>query len=108
MLQEFGAKLGKFLNVPAAGRISQYARPVFPKSSGVNEHTNGLVREFFPKSQDLREVDPGEVRGVQDMLNTRPRRVLSYRTPAEVFCEALEAVGGRSSAFALDLCSCRE
>lgn len=84
-----------------------FAAPYHSWERGLNEHTNGLVREFFPKSQDLREVDPREVRRVEELLNTRPRRVLNYRMPAEVFCEALEAVGGKSSVVS-ELCSWRE
>ena len=84
-----------------------FATPYHSWERGLNEHTNGLVREFFPKSQNLRKVDPREVKRVEELLNTRPRRVLDYRTPAEVFYEALEAVGGKSSVVS-ELCSWRE
>ena len=58
----------------------------------MNEHTNGLVRQYFPKSTDLRTIGAQEVRRVQDRLNNRPRKSLGYRTPAEVFRRALDAV----------------
>ncbi len=74
-----------------------FARPYHSWERGLNEHTNGLVREFFPKSSELRNVDPEEVERVADMLNTRPRKALDYRTPAEVFSEALEAIGKKNS-----------
>ena len=74
-----------------------FATPYHSWERGLNEHTNGLVREFFPKSVDLRKADPREVKRVEDLLNNRPRRALDYRTPAEVFCEALAAVAGKSS-----------
>ena len=61
-----------------------FATPYHSWERGLNEHTNGLVREFFPKSQDLRKIDPKEVEKVQKLLNNRPRRVLGYRTPADV------------------------
>ena len=80
-----------------------FATPYHSWERGLNEHTNGLVREFFPKKQDLRKVDPREVKYVEDMLNNRPRKALGYRMPAEVFGEAL----GKSHAI-LDLCSWRE
>ena len=80
-----------------------FATPYHSWERGLNEHTNGLVREFFPKSLNLREVDPREVKYVEDMLNNRPRKVLGCRTPGEVFSEAL----GKSQAV-LDLCSWRE
>ena len=85
-----------------------FAAPYHSWERGLNEHTNGLVREFIPKSQDLRDIDPVKVGMVQDMLNTRPRKALGYRTPAEVLCEALEALGGKSSTVAPALCRWRE
>ena len=57
----------------------------------MNEHTNGLVRDWFPKSTDFRKVDPADVRWVRDALNDRPRRVPGVRKPGDVFGEALAA-----------------
>ena len=54
----------------------------------LNEHTNGLVRQYFPKATDFHEVLGEDVRRVEELLNGRPRKVLNYRTPAEVFNEA--------------------
>ncbi len=84
-----------------------FATPYHSWERGLNEHTNGLVREFFPKSWDLREVDPKEVERVAELLNTRPRKALDYRMPAEVFSEALGVVGKKNSIIS-DLCSRRE
>lgn len=85
-----------------------FAAPYHSWERGLNEHTNGLVREFFPKKQDLRKVNPGEVKRVQDLINTRPRKALDYRTPAEVFYEELEAVGVKNSGIVPDLCTWTE
>jgi len=52
---------------------------------GTNENTNGLVRQFFPKGTDFHTVTHAEAREVQNLLNHRPRAVLRYRTPYEVF-----------------------
>ena len=68
-----------------AGRV---LRPAVPLLRGLNEHANGLVRQYFGKSESLREVDPAKVRRVTDLLNGRPRKVLGYQTPAAVFAEA--------------------
>jgi IS30 family transposase len=65
-----------------------FARPYHSWERGLNEHTNGLVRQYFGKSESLREVDPAKVRRVTDLLNGRPRKVLGYQTPAAVFAEA--------------------
>ena len=59
-----------------------FARPYHSWERGLNEHTNGLVRQYFGKSESLREVDPAKVRRVMDLLNGRPRKVLGYRTPS--------------------------
>ena len=61
-----------------------FATPYRSWERGLNEHTNGLVRGSFPKETDFRKVSDEEVRKVQDRLNARPRKVLGYRTPAEV------------------------
>ena len=74
------------------GTLFFFARPYHSWERGLNEHTNGLVRQYFPKSSDLRTIGAQEVRRVQDRLNNRPRKSLGYRTPAEVFRRALDAV----------------
>lgn len=70
-----------------------FARPYHSWERGLNEHTNGLVRQYFPKGTDFTGVGDARVGQIQALLNGRPRRVLGYRTPAEVFGEALEASG---------------
>ena len=70
-----------------------FATPYHSWERGLNEHTNGLVRQYLPKATDFIDLHDTRVRQVQDLLNGRPRRVLGYRTPAEVFGEALEAAG---------------
>ncbi len=65
-----------------------FATPYRSCERGLNEHTNGLVREYFPKGTDFRKVSAKQVQVVEDRINNRPRKVLGYRTPAEVFGEA--------------------
>ena len=60
------------------------ARPYHAWERGLNEHTNGLLRDFFPKRTDFRTVSQAELDHVVDLINDRPRRSLQYRTPAEV------------------------
>jgi IS30 family transposase len=64
-----------------------YADPGCPHQRGTNENTNGLIRQYFPKGTDFRDVTHHDVREVERKLNSRPRKCLGFRTPAEVFFE---------------------
>jgi IS30 family transposase len=63
------------------------ADPGCPYQRGTNENTNGLIRQYFPKGTDFRDVTHHEVRAVENRLNNRPRACLGFRTPKEVFSE---------------------
>ncbi|MEO8328024.1 MAG: IS30 family transposase [Nitrospirota bacterium] len=62
-----------------------FAHPYASWERGVNENTNGLIRQFFPKNRDLTHVTEHELKEVMATLNHRPRKTLGYRTPHEVF-----------------------
>ena len=62
-----------------------FADPGSPGQRGTNENTNGLIREFFPKKTDFSKISNTELKKVEEMLNKRPRKVLGYNTPEEVF-----------------------
>lgn len=62
-----------------------FATPYHAWERGLNENTNGLIRDFFPKGTDFTKVTPREVAKVEHLLNTRPRKKLGFRTPKEVF-----------------------
>jgi transposase, IS30 family len=64
-----------------------FADPGCPYQRGTNENTNGLIRQYFPKGTDFRDISHHEVRRVEKLLNNRPRACLGFRTPAEVFFE---------------------
>ncbi|MCY4226206.1 MAG: IS30 family transposase [Gammaproteobacteria bacterium] len=65
------------------------ATPCHSRERGLNEHANGLVRQYFPKGTGLTRVTAEEVRQAEDRLNRRPRKVLGCLTPFEVFHEVL-------------------
>ena len=54
---------------------------------GSNENTNGLIRRFFPKKTDFRNITEQEIRLVERLLNARPRKRLGWKTPYQVFYE---------------------
>lgn len=60
-----------------------FCHPSSPWERGTNENTNGLIRQFFPKGTDFKNVSRKEIKSVQDMLNERPRAVNNYQTPKE-------------------------
>ena len=64
-----------------------FADPGCPNQRGTNKNTNGLIRQYFPKRTDFRDVTHYEVREVENLLSNRPRACLGFRTPAEVFFE---------------------
>lgn len=66
-----------------------FADPHSPWQRGTNENTNGLLRQFFPKGIDFRTVTKKEIQKVQDLMNDRPRKVLGFYKPVEVFSEVL-------------------
>lgn len=62
-----------------------FCHPSSPWERGTCENTNGLIRQYFPKSTDLSKITRARLRSVQNEINDRPRKTLNYRTPKEVF-----------------------
>ena len=64
-----------------------FCDPHSPWQRGSNENANGLIREYLPKGADLNSFSDQDLRRIESALNNRPRKVLGFRTPAEVFAE---------------------
>ena len=62
-----------------------FANPYHSWERGLNENTNGLIRQFIPKKQNLKELDEKVIASVQENLNNRPRKSLGFLTPIEFY-----------------------
>lgn len=62
-----------------------FANPYHSWERGLNEHTNGLIRQYLPKKSEFTNVSKDEIIMIQNRLNHRPRKALGYKTPYEVF-----------------------
>jgi IS30 family transposase len=92
--QEFSAhqKVSEELNAEV-----YFARPYHSWERGLNEHTNGLLRQYFPKKTLFETLTQKEIRLAVQKINQRPRKILGYRTPEEVFFsrgDSLETLSG--------------
>jgi IS30 family transposase len=74
-----------------AGLQVYFCDPQSPWRRATNENTNGLLRQYFPKGTDLSGHSADEIAAVAAALNTRPRKTLEWKTPAEALDELLRS-----------------
>lgn len=72
-----------------AGIEVYFCDPHSPWQRPSNEHMNGLLRQYFPKGTDLNNVSRAQLQAVAIEMNGRPRKVLGWRTPAEVYADVV-------------------
>ena len=82
-----GKEFAKHRQISAAlrGIAFYFADPHAPWQRGTNENTNGLLREYLPKSFDMAPCSDGQIASFVLKLNTRPRKCLGWKSPFEVF-----------------------
>lgn len=69
-----------------------FAHPYCSWERGLNENTNGLLRQDFPKSTDFKKVSTKAVKQSVDQLNNRPRKTLAFKTPAALMQKEMAAL----------------
>jgi IS30 family transposase len=87
-----GTEMGAHARIATDANIKIYfCDPHSPWQRGSNENTNGLLRQYWPKGADLRHLTHADTQRVADLLNTRPRMTLGWKTPAQALNESLSA-----------------
>ena len=87
-----GAEMTQHLRLRIDTGVAVYfCEPHSPGQRGTNENTNGLLRQYFPKGTDLSVHSADALAAVALALNTRPRKTLGWRTPAEAVDEVLRS-----------------
>jgi IS30 family transposase len=74
----------KELSKSLKGKV-YFANPYHPWERGLNENTNGLLRQYLPKKKSFEDLTQKELAKIVSKLNNRPRKSLGYRTPREAF-----------------------
>lgn len=81
-----GKEFAKFQHIAESlGASFFFAHPYHSWERGTNENTNGLIRQYLPKSMSFENITQEDCCMIMQKLNNRPRKVLDFQTPAEVF-----------------------
>ena len=99
MTYEQGREMSRHRELTAHTGVAIYfCDPHSPWQRGSNENTNGLLRQYMPKGTDLSQLTQGDLDAIAYQMNTRPRKVLNYRSPLEVYGEIIDNIKQAESA----------
>jgi IS30 family transposase len=81
-----GLEFANHKNISKALAYEHYfCHPYSSWERGLNEYTNGLIRQYIPKGTSFENITPEYIKMIEDKLNNRPRKALNWKTPNEVF-----------------------
>jgi IS30 family transposase len=87
---DHGREMAEHLQFTIDSGVQVYfCDPRSPWQRGTNENTNGLLRQYLPKSSDLGQLDQADLDAIAAELNGRPRQTLGFKTPPQQLAEAL-------------------
>jgi len=93
-----GKEFAQHLKISKSLKADVYfAHPYASWERGLNENTNGLIRQYFPKNMSLKNLDPVQVAWIENRLNIRPRKCLEFKFPLGEFLNIKIALGTRIS-----------
>ena len=81
-----GLEFSNHKNISQALDYEHYfCHPYSSWERGLNEYTNGLIRQYIPKGTSFNDITPEYIKMIEDKLNNRPRKALNWKTPNEAF-----------------------
>jgi len=82
----------EFAGLDRQGLDVYYAHPYSAWERGTNERHNGLIRRFIPKGKAIKDLTLEQIKRIENWCNNLPRKILGYRTPAELFNDEIQRI----------------